>query len=154
MKSIAKLFVDRKIIETISQVLFALVFLLFGVGKFNADDANELAGIVVQHPVLGIVLDILGPIGFASMLGVVEICIALLLLAGIKSPRMGFVGAALATGCFIVTCSLILFVPVFRETVGFPFGNFTGLFLFKDLGLLACALMLVQSHAQRIVRES
>ena len=154
MKNIAELFVDNKALEKLFQVLFALVFILFGVGKFNVDDANELAGIVVQHPVLNIALDILGPIGFANLLGVAEICIALLLLAGIKSPTIGFVGAILAVGCFVVTCSLILFVQVFRETVGFPFGNFTGLFLFKDLGLLACSILLVQFHANNIVKNS
>lgn len=137
-----------------AQVLFALVFLLFGVGKFNVDDANELAGIVTYHPVLGIALDMLGPIGFASSLGVIEIGIAILLLAGIKSPKMGLIGAVLSTGAFIVTCSLILFVQVFRETVGFPFGNFTGLFLFKDFGLLAFSLLLVQFHAQHLAKEA
>jgi uncharacterized membrane protein YkgB len=110
----------------------------------------ELAGLVTQHHVLNLVLGWVGPLGFANILGAIEILIALLLLWGIKAPKLGFAGALLATGAFLVTSSLILFVQVFRENAGFPFGNFTGLFLFKDLGLLACALLLLRFDADRI----
>jgi uncharacterized membrane protein YkgB len=147
---VINLFARENLTDAPARILFSLVFLLFGVGKFNADDARELAGIVVEHPVLNILLNGLGPAGFANMLGVVEVAIALLLLAGIRTPKFGFVGALLAMGAFLVTSSLILFVSVFRETAGFPFGNFTGLFLFKDLGLLACALLLLQRDAKRL----
>lgn len=154
MNGFAKLIAGQNTIEVIARVLFALVFVVFGVGKFNADDATELAGLVVQHPILEIAVNILGPVGFATLLGIVELFIAILLLAGIKTPKLGFIGAGLATGSFIVTTSLILFVPVFRENAGFPFSNFTGLFLFKDLGLLACAMLLLQLDAARVAREA
>lgn len=153
MQGIAKLVAGQKVTDSIARALFAVVFLLFGIGKFNVDDAVELAGVVHFHPALNIALEGLGPVGFANMLGVVEVIIGLLLLAGIGSARVGLVGALLATGTFVVTCSLILFVPVFRESVGFPFGNFTGLFLFKDLGLLACALLLLRTDAKRLLRQ-
>lgn len=145
--------VRRPIIENAARILFALVFILFGVGKFNVDDAMELAGVVKYHPVLNIVLESTGPVGFANILGVVEVIIGLLLLAGIKSPLFGFIGGLFSIAAFVVTCSLILFVPVFRESVGFPFGNFTGLFLFKDLGLLGCALLLARTDAGLILKS-
>ncbi|WP_057656778.1 DUF417 family protein [Pseudoxanthomonas dokdonensis] len=151
MRRIAAFLATQKATDNLARLLFAGVFLLFGIGKFHVDDALELAGVVAPHPMLNIALEALGPVGFANSLGVVEIIIGLLLLAGIGSARAGFIAALLAAGTFVVTCSLILFVEVFRDNGGFPFGNFTGLFLFKDLGLLACALLLLRIDARRLV---
>ena len=81
--------------------------------------------------------------GFAAMLGVVEVTIALLIAARPFSPRVSALGSALAVGMFLTTLSFLVTTPGVwaAEAGGFPaLSGAPGQFFIKDLALLGIAL--------------
>ena len=81
--------------------------------------------------------------GFSTVLGVVEIAIALLIAARPLLPRVSAFGSALAVGMFLTTLSFLITTPgVWEPSLGgFPaLSAVPGQFLIKDLALLGISL--------------
>ena len=119
----------------------ALVFAAFGTAKFFPYEADAVAPLMAFHPLLAWLPDVLGPASAARFLGVFELATALLLLASLRWTVAGILGGAMATWTFVVTSSLLLFVPgVFEASAGgFPAVSGFGQFLLKDVVLLAAS---------------
>lgn len=134
-------------LEIFAEVVMAIVFLLYGVAKFADYEARAVAALVESHPLLRIGVHVLGVNGFSRFLGVVELLTALLLFVGTVLPIAGLLGGLLGAATFVVTLSLLPFAPSIQEGLNFPFLSSRGQFLLKDLGLLACCLLIAAMNA-------
>src|SRR4051794_34355792 len=72
-----------------------------GLMKFTTYEAEGIRPFVAHSPLLSWVYGILSVRGFAAVLGVVEVTIALLIAARPFWPRASAVGSALAVGMFL-----------------------------------------------------
>ena len=128
----------------IGYAALVLIYLVFGLSKFTAEEAKALMGIVGPSPFLGWSYGVLSPQGFSNALGVVELSIGALIAARLAVPRLSALGGLLSAGLFLMTQSFILSTPgVFDASRGvFGFFGGAGQFLIKDIGLFALSLLI------------
>jgi uncharacterized membrane protein YkgB len=92
--------------------------------------------------------------GASWLLGVSERTFGALLLAGFWDKRLGIPGAAGSTVTFIVTVSIIPFMPDgWDPAVGFPAMTGNVPFLMKDVVLLAVSLYLLKQDLVRVAQR-
>jgi uncharacterized membrane protein YkgB len=114
-----------------------------GLMKFTAYEAEGISPFVAHSPLLSWVYGFMSVRGFAAVLGVVEVTIALLIAARPFAPRASVLGSALAVGMFLTTLSFLVTTPgVWEPSLGgFPaLSAVPGQFLIKDLALLGISL--------------
>ena len=114
-----------------------------GLMKFTAYEAEGISPFVAHSPLLSWVYGFMSVRGFAAVLGVVEVTIALLIAARPFAPRASVLGSALAVAMFLTTLSFLVTTPgVWEQSLGgFPaLSALPGQFLIKDLVLLGIAL--------------
>jgi uncharacterized membrane protein YkgB len=87
---------------------------------------------------------------FAGALGTVIIAIGILVLLGLFSPKLGFVGALLAAGMSFVTLSFLITTPE-AWVSHFPYLAGGGRLVVKDLIMLSGALVCLSSSAQELL---
>ena len=134
-------------VEAIGRILarYGLVVVVAWIGlmKFIAYEAEGIRPFVANSPLMSWVYGPLSVRGFSTVLGVVEVAIALLIAARPFSPRASALGSALAVGMFLTTLSFLVTTPgVWEPSLGgFPaLSALPGQFLIKDLALLGIAL--------------
>jgi len=129
-----------------------VIFVLFGVAKFTAYEAEGVAGIA-EHYWLFAPLYKYGGVRFASnVIGTLELTTGALLALGSRSVRLSAVGAAMGVCTFLVTLSFLIGNPrTWEEGYGFPFLGSSGQFLTKDLVLLAACFCILLSSI-RVLR--
>jgi reactive chlorine resistance protein C len=126
----------------------AVVVAWIGLMKFTAYEAEGIRPFVANSPLLSWVYGPLSVRGFSTVLGVVEVAVALLIAARPLLPRVSAFGSALAVGMFLTTLSFLVTTPgVWEPSLGgFPvFAHVAGRagpghFLIKDLALLGISL--------------
>jgi uncharacterized membrane protein YkgB len=114
-----------------------------GILKFTAYEAEGVRLYVANSPLMSWVYGFMSVREFSAVLGIVEVCIALLIAARPLLPRASAIGSALAVGMFLTTLSFIVTTPGVWEPSagGFPaLSGKPGQFLIKDLALLGIAL--------------
>jgi uncharacterized membrane protein YkgB len=114
-----------------------------GLMKFTAYEAEGIRPFVANSPLMSWVYGLISVPGFAALLGVVEVTIALLIAARPFWPRASALGSALAVGMFLTTLSFLITTPgVWASSAGgFPaLSAFPGQALIKDLALLGISL--------------
>lgn len=128
-----------------------VIFLMFGLAKFAAYEAEGVAGIA-EHYWLFFWLYPLGGVYFASaVIGVLELSTGLLLALGSRFARASLLGSAMGTFTFLVTLSFMIGAPTaFEPGYGFPFLGSSGQFLLKDLVLLAACFNLLLISWRRV----
>jgi uncharacterized membrane protein YkgB len=161
----------------------AVVFLWIGGVKFAAYEADSITPFVANSPLLSFFYEQprqykahltregeLVPAqrewqranrtyAFSNALGAVEICIGMLVLAGLFSVRIGAVGAVLAIATSFVTLSFLFttpepWVPALGDSAhGFPFLSGVGRLVLKDSMLMAGGLILMVGSAKELVRS-
>ncbi len=123
---------------------YGLVVILLWVGalKFTAYEAEGIQPLVTNSPLTSWGNAVIGMQGFAILIGIVEIVLALMILARSVSPKVSAIGSLGAAGMFLVTLSFALTTPgVWQQGYGFPFPSpMPGQFLAKDLILLGAAV--------------
>ena len=119
-----------------------VIFLWFGILKFTAYEAEGVAPLAMNSPLLAWALAALGTQGFAMALGVIEISVGLLIATRPFSPTLSGVGSIGGIVTFVITLTLLLSTPgVVEEGMSFPFLSVKpGQFLLKDLVLLAASV--------------
>ncbi|MEH6631435.1 MAG: DUF417 family protein [Halopseudomonas aestusnigri] len=119
-----------------------IIYFWFGGMKFTAYEAQGIAPLVTNSPLLSWVYEIFSVRDFSRILGVIEISIGLLIACRFASPKFSAIGGLLSSGLFITTLSFMASTPgVFEPNLGFPAISVApGQFLLKDLGLLAASL--------------
>jgi reactive chlorine resistance protein C len=131
-----------------------LPLLLIGGLKFTQVEIEALRPLIAMTPWLAWMYPVFGEAGASYLLGTVEIATALLLIAGLLWPLAGVVGAILASGTFLVTCSIMLAMPIWDPTLGFPAIGPLGQFLIKDIALLGISLVFLGESAARFGTRS
>lgn len=125
-------------------VALVLIYLVFGLSKFTAEEAEALVGIVKPSPFLGWVYGVASPAAFSTALGVIELSIGALIAARLVAPRLAFVGGLLSAGLFLMTQSMLLSTPgaidLSKDVLHWVGG--AGQFLLKDTGLFALSLLI------------
>lgn len=135
---------------TLLSIALVIVFFVFGVAKFARYEQDAVAGLVMHHPILGLGPKMLGAASFSMLLGTVELFTGVLLLLGLRMPKLGMYGGLLGVFTFVMTLSLFPFVPYFETGLSQIFLSSIGQFLSKDVVLLAACLVVAQHNAQRL----
>jgi uncharacterized membrane protein YkgB len=131
-----------------------LPLLLIGGMKFTQVEIEALKPLIGGTPWLAWMYPVFGEAAASYVLGVVEIATALLLIACPWSARAGVAGGALAVLIFLVTCSIMVALPIWEPTLGFPALGPAGQFLIKDIALLGIALVILSESLERLNRET
>ncbi|WP_255363097.1 DUF417 family protein [Mycobacterium sp. 1245805.9] len=116
--------------------------LWIGAEKFTAGEANSIAPLVANQPLMGWIYGILGVQTVSDVIGVIEIAAAILIALKPLVPRISAVGSGIAIGLFLTTVSFLFTTPgvVDGRTEAIPILTDTGGFLIKDLALLGAAV--------------
>ncbi|MER8962592.1 MULTISPECIES: DUF417 family protein [unclassified Mesorhizobium] len=129
-----------------------LPLLMIGGMKFTTVEIEALRPLIGGTPWLAWMYPVFGEAGASYVLGVVEIATALLLIAYPWSARAGVTGGALAALIFLVTCSIMIVLPIWEPALGFPALGPLGQFLIKDIALLGIALVVLGESLNRLDR--
>lgn len=125
-------------------IRFGLVLVIAWIGsmKFTAYEANGIQPLIANSPLLGWMYEFLSVRGFSTLLGIVEISIALMIAARPLSAKLAVIGSAMAVGMFLTTLSFLLSTPGWEPSLGgFPaLSTVPGQFLIKDIVLLGAAI--------------
>lgn len=123
-----------------------LLLVWFGLFKFTATEAKAILPLVEQSPLMFFLPRLLGTQGASNLIGVIELVIAALLIAGWRSPAANRWGALLGALTFATTLSFLLSSPSTWQVVeGLPLADG---FLLKDLVLLGGCLALLRPAPQ------
>jgi uncharacterized membrane protein YkgB len=124
-------------------VRWGLVIVIAWIGgmKFTAYEAMGIQPLVAHSPLVGWMYDFLSVRSFSTMLGFIEIGIAVLIALRSVSPKASAVGSLLAIGLFATTLSFLFSTPGWEPTLGFPaLSAMPGQFLIKDLVLFGASV--------------
>ncbi|GIX05007.1 MAG: hypothetical protein KatS3mg114_0876 [Planctomycetaceae bacterium] len=123
---------------------YGLVLVLLWIGgmKFTAYEAEGIKPLVANSPFMGWVYSVMSVTAFSSLLGAIEITIALLIALRPFWPTGSAVGSGLAVGMFLTTLSFLITTPGWEPSLGgFPaLSAMPGQFVLKDIVLLGAAL--------------
>lgn len=133
--------------------VMVVIFISFGIQKFTLQSAQGIAQFITNSPFVSW-LSVFGLRGEAYFLGVTELVIAALLVAGAFSPILSALGSFMAVGTFLVTWSFFFTTPgvvVWSLSTDPIAWNLTGEFLFKDIVLLCvCVVLFLASLPQSV----
>jgi len=116
---------------------------MIGILKFTQYEIDALKPLIGATPWLAWLYLVLGYAGTSYLLGVVELITAVLFIASPWSARAGLAGGALGSLAFAATTSTLLAFPIWEPSLGgFPYLNFIGTFLIKDVALLGVSLVI------------
>jgi reactive chlorine resistance protein C len=120
----------------------ALVIARIGLMKFTEYEARGIQPLVAHSPLMGWLYNILTVRQFATALGIVELCIAILISLRHWSARACTIGSAVAVLMFLTTLSFLFSTPGWEPSLGgFPaLSGAVGQFLITDVVLLGAAL--------------
>lgn len=165
------------------RIAIAIVFLWIGGLKFVPYEADSITPFVANSPVMSFFyahpeeykphLTHEGELkpeqrawqtanntyGFAQGLGLLEVAIGVLTLAGLVSARVGLVGAVLAFCTPFVTLSFLVTTPEAWVAAlgdaqhGFPYLSGAGRLVLKDVTILAGAWLLMVDSARSLLRQ-
>jgi uncharacterized membrane protein YkgB len=136
--------------------VMVIIFVAFGIQKFTPQSAQGIALYISNSPFVSW-LSVLGIRGEANLLGIVELSIAALLVAGAFNPFLSAFGSLLGAGTFAITWSFFFTTP---NVVKWSFStdpiawNLTGDFLFKDIALFCVCVVLFLASLPRSVIQS
>jgi reactive chlorine resistance protein C len=119
----------------------AVVIAWIGLMKFTEYEARGIQPLVAHSPLMGWLHNILTVRQFATALGIVELCIAILSLRH-WSARACTIGSAVAVLMFLTTLSFLVSTPGWEPSLGgfTALSGAVGQFLIKDVVLLGAAL--------------
>jgi uncharacterized membrane protein YkgB len=129
-----------------------VIFLFFGYQKWFAYEAQVLIPYISNGPLIFWLYPVFGIRGASWFLGTAEWLFGALLFLGFWSKRLGVLGAAGSCLTFIITASIIPFMPNgwAASAGGFPAMAGNVAFLMKDLVLLAASFYLLKQDVARV----
>lgn len=128
------------------------VFIWFGFQKFTPYAAEAIEPLMSNSPFMSWLMAF-GKIGAARIVGTIELFTAAVLIAGSGNPVASALGAALASGTFVMTMSFIFTTPgiTLYKQPGFPIvSTLVEQFLIKDVVFLAASLTLLVASLPRV----
>ena len=139
--------IDKK--ETVFQSLgeflirYGLVIVLGWIGamKFTTYEAQGIETLVKTSPLMSWMYKFLSLQATSNVIGVTEICAAILIAIRPLSPKLSAVGSILAVFTFLATLTFLFSLPGWENSLGgFPALSGSGGFLLKDVVLLGAAV--------------
>jgi uncharacterized membrane protein YkgB len=129
-----------------------IIFLFFGYQKWFEYEAQVLIPYISNGPLIWWMYPVFGVRGASWFLGVAERTFGALLFAGFWDKRLSILGAAGAVVTFVMTVTIIPFMPNgwAASAGGFPAMTGNIPFLMKDVVLLAASIYLLKQDAERI----
>ena len=133
-----------------------IMFFFFGYQKWFEYEAQTLIPFISNGPLISWMYPVFGIRGASWFLGVSEWTFGSLILLGYWSKRLGILGAVGSVVTFIMTVTIIPFMPNgWAESAGgFPamIGNVA--FLMKDVVLLAASVYLLKQDVVRVAQPA
>lgn len=120
-----------------------LVLGWIGLMKFTAVEAAGIERLLRTSPFLSWMLGVFSLQGASNFIGVAELVAVFLLSSWWWRPSVFVWGAAMGVAIFATTLTFLFTLPGWHPTLGFPALSGSGLFLLKDLVLLAAVLILL-----------
>jgi uncharacterized membrane protein YkgB len=129
-----------------------IVFLFFGYQKWFDYEAQVLIPYISNGPLIFWMYPVFGIRGASWFLGVSEWLFGALLFFGFWNKKLGIVGALSSCVTFIMTVTIIPFMPDGWATSAGGFPAMTGNvpFLMKDVVLLAASVYLLKQDVVRV----
>jgi uncharacterized membrane protein YkgB len=129
-----------------------LIFFTFGYQKWFAYEAQVLIPYISNGPLIFWMYPVFGIRGASWVLGVSEWLFGALLFLGFWNKRLGILGAIGSTGTFVMTVTIIPFMPNGWDPVaGFPAMAGNVPFLMKDFVPLAASIYLLKQDVVRLL---
>jgi len=132
-----------------------IIFLFFGYQKWFEYEAQVLIPYISNGPLIFWLYPVFGIRGASWFLGVSEWLFGSLLFLGFWNKKLGILGAIGSAGTFVMTVTIIPFMPNgwADSAGGFPamVGNVP--FLMKDVVLLAASVYLLKQDVVRVLRR-
>jgi uncharacterized membrane protein YkgB len=131
-----------------------IIFLFFGYQKWFAYEAQVLIPYIRNGPLIFWMYPVFGIRGASWFLGCSEWLFGTLLFLGFWNKRLGILGALGSTVTFIMTVTIIPFMPNgwAASAGGFPAMTGNVPFLMKDVVLFAASVYLLKQDVLRVVR--
>ena len=129
-----------------------IIFLFFGYQKWFEYEAQVLIPYISNGPLIWWMYPAFGIRGASWFLGVAEWTFGALLFAGFWDKRLSILGAAGSVVTFVMTVTIIPFIPNgwAASAGGFPAMTGNIPFLMKDVVLLAASIYLLKQDVERI----
>jgi uncharacterized membrane protein YkgB len=129
-----------------------IIFLFFGYQKWFEYEAQVLIPYISNGPLIWWMYPAFGIRGASWFLGVAEWAFGALLFAGFWDKRLSILGAAGSVVTFVMTVTIIPFMPNgwAASAGGFPAMTGDIPFLMKDVVLLAASIYLLKQDVERI----
>jgi uncharacterized membrane protein YkgB len=129
-----------------------VIFLFFGYQKWFEYEAQVLIPYISNGPLVFWMYPVFGIRGASWFLGVAEWLFGALLFLGFWDKRLGILGALGSTVTFIMTVTIIPFMPNgwAASAGGFPAMTGNVPFLMKDVVLLAVSIYLLRQDILRL----
>jgi len=122
---------------------YSLVLILFWIGiqKFTVAEAEGITPLITHSPLMSWMYSFLSVQAASSVIGVIEVSVAVLMALRPISPKASFLGSLGAIITFLTTVSFLFTTPgVLDYGYAVPLLGGLGGLLIKDLALLGCAV--------------
>jgi uncharacterized membrane protein YkgB len=129
-----------------------IIFLFFGYQKWFEYEAQVLIPYISNGPLIAWMYPVFGIRGASWFLGVSEWLIGALLFLGFRNKKLGILGALGSCVTFIMTVTIIPFMPDgwAASAGGFPAMAGNVPFLMKDVVLFAVSVYLLKQDVLRV----
>ena len=125
----------------VSRYGLVVTLLLIGALKFTAGEAQVIQPLVASSPLMSWLYKVLSVQAVSNLIGMIEICFAVLIALRAFSAGLSFIGSIGATITFLLTVSFLFSTPgAIHFSHGFLLLGDAGQFLIKDLVLLGASI--------------
>src|SRR5580700_10795628 len=133
-----------------------IIYFFFGYQKWFPYEAETLVPFIKNGPLISWMYPVFGLQGSSWFLGVSEWLFGALLLLGFWNKKLGILGAAGSCVTFVMTITIIPFMPDGWNAAagGFPAMQGNVAFLMKDLVLFAVSFYLLKQDVARILASA
>ena len=122
----------------------ALVLIWLGIYKFTPTEAKLIEPLVVDHPAMSWLYNVISVQAVSNIIGLTEIIVAIGLLVGLKKPTVAYYSGIAASVIFLATLSFLVTTPnTWKVSGGVLIANF---FLVKDILFLAISISVVERN--------
>jgi uncharacterized membrane protein YkgB len=146
---------DRNIPFLITSIGMIILLLWAGSYKMTAPGAEGIVPLVSNSPLIWWHFKLFGPYIGADIIGLTEITVAILIIAGYLRPKAGIIGGLIASLMFFITSTMVITTPGAIISVpgihGMRYMSFLGLFLFKDVISLGVSFYLISYFGQKAI---
>jgi uncharacterized membrane protein YkgB len=133
-----------------------IIYFFFGYQKWFNYEAQTLIPFISNDPLISWMYPVFGIQGASWFLGVSEWLFGALLFLGFWNKKLGILGALGSCVTFIMTITIIPFMPDgwAASAGGFPAMQGNVAFLMKDVVLFAVSFYLLKQDAERVLRSA